>query len=66
MGLKGMGKRMGDIALRLAMLGCGENCGGCWKCGNYGNLPARAPEGETENPREKEVPKPAKEGNYER
>ena len=48
MGLKEIGKRIGDMAFRVAASGCG--CGGeCGKCASCGNLPAHAPGGETES-----------------
>lgn len=51
MGLKGIGKRIGGVALRLAVLSCG---GECAKCGNCANMLPHALEDKGESHIEKE------------
>ena len=50
MRFKDIGKRIGNIAIRVAMSGCGGECG---KCGICQNLSPLIPQGERQS-REKE------------
>ena len=57
MGLKDIGRKIGDIAFKLAIssCSCGWECGRCQACGNHGNLHTTEPSNEKKDHKSKEV-----------